>query len=278
MKEECIICCTDLKKINDYIFKCKQCLFYKSILEPGFGRDIEGIAELRKNNFKKIIQVLLNQNKDNKFKILEIGSGNGFFLEECIKRNLDVTGSEADEDQYNKLKSKFSNIKKLSLPLAENTNDLEKYDYIVFNDVFEHLNHLDLVIDHIKQLLNKNGKVVINIPSSNGFIFKFSEFLYKIGLKNFYDRVWQKDLSSPHMSYFNDLNLKKLFEKNDFHQVHIDYLNTVSKSGNFKRLNSTIKSKLICLILSCLLFLFFYLQKIFPKDIIFHIYELKIKN
>ena len=94
--------------------------------------------------------------------------------------------------------------------------------------------------------------MVINIPSSNGFIFKFSEFLY-----------------------FNDHNLKKLFEKNDFQQVHIDYLNTVSKSGNFKRLNSTIKNKLICLILSCLLFIFFYLQKIFPKDIIFHIYELK---
>ena len=106
-------------------------------------------------------------------------------------------------------------------------------------------------------------------------LFKFSEFLYKIGLKNFYDRVWQKDLSSPHLSYFNDHNLKKLFEKNGFHQVHIDYLNTVSKSGNFKRLNSTIKNKLICFILSCLLFIFFYLQKIFPKDIIFHIYELK---
>ena len=275
MKEECIICSTNLKKINDYVFKCKQCLFYKSILKPGFGRDIEGIAELRKNNFKKIIQILLNQNIDNKFKILEIGSGNGFFLEECIKRNLDVTGSEADEDQYNKLKSKFSSIKKLSLPLTENPNDLEKYDYIVFNDVFEHLNDLNLVIDNIKKILRKNGKVVINIPSSNGFIFKFSEFLYKIGLKNFYDRVWQKDLSSPHMSYFNDHNLKKLFEKNGFQQVHIDYLNTVSKSGNFKRLNSTIKNKLICLILSCLLFFFFYLQKIFPKDIIFHIYQLK---
>ncbi len=85
MKEECIICSTNLKKINDYVFKCNQCLFYKSVLEPCFGRDIEGIAELRKNNFKKIIQTLLKQNIDNKFKILEIGSGNGFFWKNVSK-------------------------------------------------------------------------------------------------------------------------------------------------------------------------------------------------
>ena len=53
MREECIICSNNLKKINDYVFKCNQCLFYKSVLEPGFGRDIEGIVELRKNNYEQ---------------------------------------------------------------------------------------------------------------------------------------------------------------------------------------------------------------------------------
>ena len=278
MTENCIICNSNFKKINNYVFKCGLCSYYKSILKPGFGRDIEGITDLRKKNFKKIIKILLNQNLNNEFRILEIGSGNGFFIEECINKNLDITGSEADDDQFNKLKNKFSKIKKLSLPLSENFNDFEKYDYIVFNDVFEHLNDLNLVISHIRKLLNKNGKVAVNIPSSNGFIFRFSELLYKIGIKDFYDRVWQKNLASPHMSYFNDYNLNKLFEKNGFNQIHLDYLNTVSKSGNFKRLNSTIKNKLVCSILSFFLFFYYYMQRIFPKDIIFHIYKMETKN
>ena len=69
-----------------------------------------------------------------------------------------------------------------------------------------------------------------------------------------------------------------LFKNSGYNLIYSGYLNTVSKKGNFKRLNSTIRNKLVCLILSSILFLFFYFQKIFPKDIILHIYELKLKN
>ena len=61
-----------------------------------------------------------------------------FFLEECKNQNIDVTGSEADEEQFEKLKIRFSNIIKISLPFKENFNEFNKFDYIVFNDVFEH--------------------------------------------------------------------------------------------------------------------------------------------
>ena len=69
-----------------------------------------------------------------------------------------------------------------------------------------------------------------------------------------------------------------LFKNSGYNLVYSGYLDTVSKKGNFKRLNSTINNKLICLILSSILFLFFYFQKILPKDIIFHIFEFKSKN
>ncbi|MDB2652256.1 class I SAM-dependent methyltransferase [Candidatus Pelagibacter bacterium] len=272
--EECVVCNSKFKKINDYVYKCNNCSLFKSKLKPGHGRDIEGISELRRKNFKKIIEIILSLNVNQSLKILEIGSGNGFFIEECKKSNIDITGSEADQEQYNLLKKKFSNIIKINLPIKDLNNELlNKFDIVVFNDVFEHLVNLDLILIQLKSILKTNGQIVINLPSSDGLIYKLSNILNKIGFTNFYDRLWQKNLASPHLSYFNNLNLKMLFKKHGYNLIHTSSLDTVSKKGNFIRLNSTIKYKFICFLLSGLLFLFYYFQKILPKDIILHIYK-----
>lgn len=276
MIEKCLVCGSDLKKINKYVLKCKKCLFLNSTLKPGHGREIEGISELRKINFKKIIEIIKSLDNNQNYKILEFGSGNGFFINECKELGIDITGSEADENQYKILKEKFSNTIKISLPIKNiKKNVFDKFDYVIFNDVFEHLENLDLVINQLNIFLKEDGKILINLPSSDGLIFKFSNILSKFGISNFYNRLWQKDLSSPHLSYFNNLNLKLLFKKHDYNLIHSSSLNTVSNKGNFIRLNSTIKNKFLCLALSGLLFLFYYLQKILPKDIIFHIYSKK---
>jgi 2-polyprenyl-3-methyl-5-hydroxy-6-metoxy-1,4-benzoquinol methylase len=272
--EECIVCNSKFKKINDYVYKCINCSFFKSKLKSGHGRDIEGISELRRKNFKKIIDIILSLNVNQSLKILEIGSGNGFFIEECEKSNIDITGSEADEEQYNLLAKNFSNIIKIALPIKNFNNELSnKFDVVVFNDVFEHLENLDLILIQLKSILKTNGQIVINLPSSDGLIYKFSNILNKIGFTNFYDRLWQKNLASPHLSYFNNSNLKMFFNKHGYNLIHTTSLDTVSKKGNFIRLNSTIKYKFICFLLSGLLFLFYYFQKILPKDIILHIYK-----
>lgn len=274
--EYCLICNTPYIKINKFVYKCKKCLFLKSNLKSGNGREIEGISELRRKNFRNIIRVIKSFNNHKKFKILEIGSGGGYFIEECIKSELDITGSEANEEEFTILKKKFSKILKISLPLKEGfTENYIKYDYIIFNDVFEHLESLDKVIDQLKIFLNEDGKILINLPSSDGVIFKFSNILNKIGINNFYNRLWQKGLSSPHLSYFNNKNLKNLLKKYGYDLIYSSSLDTVSINGNFERLNSTIKSKVACMFMSFILILFFYLQKLLPKDIMFHIYHQK---
>ena len=277
--EVCTICNSDLKKINNYVFKCKNCSFLKSNLKSGYGREIEGIEELRRKNFKQIIKVLKSIDNLGKLKILEIGSGNGLFIEECKASSIDISGSEADDEQVSLLKKKFSNIFQISLPLQKVDNiKFDKYDFIVFNDVFEHLENLDKVINQLNFFLNDNGKILINLPSSDGIVFKFANLLNSIGINNLYDRLWQKSLSSPHLSYFNNSNLKLLFQKHGYDLIYNNYLNTVSNTGNYKRLNSTIENKIACYTLTYFINIFFYLQKILPKDIIFHIYAKKNKQ
>jgi len=276
--ENCVICNNNLKKINSFVLKCNNCLFLKSDLKPGYGREFEGLSELRINNFKQILKITKKINNSNKLRILEIGSGKGIFIEECKKFNIDITGSVPDEEELEILRKRFDNTLKISLPLKDNEeNNYSQFDYIVFNDVFEHLENLDKVIIQLQFFLKDNGKILINLPSSDGLIFKFSNTLNYFGFTNFYNRLWQKGLPSPHLSYFNNSNLKLLFKKHGYDLIYSSSLNTVSKNGNFKRINSTIKNKLICALITFFVLLFYYIQKLLPRDLIFHIYE-KIKK
>lgn len=274
MTNSCIICGSQYVEIKTSVFKCTNCSFYKSDFKPGFGRGIEGLSELRKKNFLKIIEKIKSIKQNDDLKILEFGSGGGFFIEVCKEMKIDITGSEADKNQCSVLKDKFDSVIELSLPLKSEDNDLfGKFDFIIFNDVFEHLENLDLVSKQLEKFLKKDGYLIMNIPSSDGFIFKTSELLNKFGLENFYNRLWQKNLPSPHLSYFNKSNLEKFLNKFNYDLIYSDSLDSIGKEGNFDRLNSTIKNKLICSVLSSIIFFLYYFQKVLPKDVVFQIYK-----
>ena len=129
----CIVCNFELKRINEFLFKCPNCKYYKSNLEPGYGRGIDGVDELRKKNFIQIIKkIKLLENQDN-LRVLEFGSGAGFFIDECKKMKINITGSEADSDQCTILNNKFDNVINLSLPLNNDTTNLYgKFNFVVF--------------------------------------------------------------------------------------------------------------------------------------------------
>lgn len=271
MKHNCVICKANIKRNNDFSFKCRNCGFYFSDLKPGFGQDVVGIENLRRKNFRKLIKTILN--KMSNPEILEIGSGDGFFVEECIKEGISITGSEASINSLKRLRSKFK-IKFLELCLPESIKTKTKnvFDIVIFNDVFEHLQDLDNVIIQVKKVLKKDGLIILNLPSSDGLIFKFSEILMKIGCQRFYNRLWQKEMSSPHLSYFNRKNLKKLFIKHKLNEIQYGHLNTVDIK-NFRRFINLFKSLPLALLFTFLCFIFFIFQKILPKDIIFVFFQ-----
>ncbi len=270
---KCKICNGKCFKETNFTNKCSKCNFLFSNLKPGLGREIKGIKELRKKNFKKIIFILKTKYKKKLLNknILEIGSGDGYFVEECLKNNLKIYPSEGNKKDFKKLSKRYKRTLFINF---EKKIPNKKFDIIVFNDVFEHLNNINKSVLKIKKTLNKNGLVIINLPNSDGIIYKISLILFKLGIKKFYNRLWQKNLSSPHLSYFNSVNLKKLFKLNNFFCILNTRLNTVTNK-NFDRINSTIKNSFVSTILSILVGIFYFIQKLFKPDIIvlFFIYN-----
>jgi 2-polyprenyl-3-methyl-5-hydroxy-6-metoxy-1,4-benzoquinol methylase len=268
---ECIVCKFNTYKVTPYVLKCPNCNFYVSSLKPGVGQDVEGISDLRKKNFKKIIKIIKTYQK--KPDLLEIGSGDGYFIEECIKEKIRVTGSEASEEILDNLKLNFKvNLLKLVMPFKNNAELKKRYNVIIFNDVFEHLKNIHLVVKQLKTMITDDGIILINLPSSQGMIFRLSEFLYKFGINKFYDRLWQKGMSSPHLSYFNKSNLIRLFKIHNLHFIHAGHLDSVSFK-NKERIKSSHKNKFLILLLSFGLSIFFLLQKLLPKDIIYLVFK-----
>ena len=139
------------------------------------------------------------------------------------------------------------------------------------------MKNLNNVIYETKKLLKKEGLIVLNLPSSNGFIFRVSKILLNFGINKFYDRLWQKGSCSPHISYFNKENLVSLFAKDDFQKIDSGNLDTV-KLNNYRRFKDLFKSYPVVIFFSFLTSLFYFLQFFLPKDIIYVIFKSNSKK
>ncbi len=127
-----------------------------------------------------LLESLLGRDKLKSAKILEIGSGNGFFLCYALKQGLDIIGTEPGEDdgfngryqrivellEENKIpdpKSKILNDPAENLPFAENT-----FDMVVSTAVLEHVQDLDASVMESLRVLKPGGLLWANLPNYEG--------------------------------------------------------------------------------------------------------------
>lgn len=103
-------------------------------------------------------------------RILEVGCGVGSVCARMSKNWPDakVTGIDISETSITAAQKLFGNKKtnfKTSL-LTEDTFD-EKFDLIVFMDVYEHIATSDRLIVHaaLKNILNNKGKIFLSVPT-----------------------------------------------------------------------------------------------------------------
>jgi len=90
-------------------------------------------------------------------KILEIGFGNGLFLEECRKAGLIPTGLEVLEVLHRKAKSRCPDMDLIlydgiNIPLQD-----ESFDFIVSFQVLEHVSSVEQILTECVRLLKPGG-------------------------------------------------------------------------------------------------------------------------
>lgn len=272
----CAICNSTLfNGIKNWHFYCKKCRYECSSLTSGVGSKIvnsqidevnreAGLRNIRVENFRLILKELAILRSGKGGTLLDVGCAHGWFLTEALS-NFKVLGIEPDESLGRHTSERGLPIRLGFFPQCLR-ND-EKFDCIVFNDVFEHFSDLNLTLNACSKHLIDDGQVIINLPSSDGFFYKISKILGQIGINKSFDRLWQKGLPSPHIHYFNTKNLNELMRKFGFESVLNFSIPSVKFSGLWARLRADRNTnffQILFLYSSIILALPF--LKILPKD------------
>ena len=110
--------------------------------------------------YKKLFSKHLPDTKN----VLEIGYGNGSFLNWCKQKHLNVSGIEQDNDMLKRAKNKGYKVYKSIAQIKE-----VKFDLIVLFDVLEHIpqKNIQNVFKSLKKILAKNGKIFIRTPNGS---------------------------------------------------------------------------------------------------------------
>lgn len=247
MIDKCPVCSFSSKlkyRLKGNIFKCINCdlLYAKNI---NFDSDkieiinpeiwFNNISNLRRKNFEIIIKNI--NNEQNLKKGFEVGSSTGLFIEMCEQENIICSGIEPEERAFKISEKKGLNVIKGFFP-QDLPKENNKYDFIIFNDVFEHIPDVQLNINNIKEHLTINGYLILNLPVSTGFFYKISKIMNFFGFEEPLERLWQFNFYTPHFFYFNKKSMLKLAELNGFEIVNYHKLHTLSKEDISYRINS----------------------------------------
>lgn len=144
---------------------------------------------------EKIINLFLKDNyqkiKNNNFKILIIGSGNGYLEKKLLSINNKsiIDSTDIENFQSKEIKNKINQFIKLDLNKFENKQIKSKYDLIICFEVIEHINNPWTLLELFKEKLNKNGEIYLSSPNPLNI---YSRFHYLVNGRFLY--FYKKDM------------------------------------------------------------------------------------
>ncbi len=217
---ECLVCKS--KKLKDlvtykdaYLTKCSECSFVFSRKIPsseelelhyeGYSRNdyLSPITIKRYNELLDFFEKFRNTGK-----LLDVGCGIGYFLEEAKKRGWEVYGTEYTDAALEICENKGIITNKGEL---DPKNYLyESFDIITSFEVIEHINNPKEEIANFYNILRKGGLVYITTPNWNS--------LLRFRLKSAYNVISYPE----HLSYYTRRTLSRLFTKSGFKKVRVE--------------------------------------------------------
>ncbi|MBQ7154145.1 MAG: class I SAM-dependent methyltransferase [Synergistaceae bacterium] len=166
------------------------------------------LEALRRTNYREILEHIRAKLGDRETHRLDVGCARGWFLDEAAKQGIAMDGIEPEHNFFIEAGKYSPNVIEGLFP--QDFTITRKYDFIIFNDVFEHLPDLDSVLRKCSELLKPESLLIINCPDSRGIFFRIAKLMMKLGVPSYWRRLWQMDFYSPHLWYFDRENLTQI--------------------------------------------------------------------
>ncbi len=212
--KSCLIC--GLDRLNElpayqdsFLCQCHSCSFVFAKRIPTEQELIDHYGKYARNDYLSPITIKRYHELLDSFepyrktgRILDVGCGIGYFLEEAKKRGWKVFGTEYTDDAVEICRGKGIDMKQGKL----NPEDFsaESFDVITSFEVIEHINNPIEEVQNFNTLLRKGGLVYLTTPNFNS--------LLRYRLKADYNVISYPE----HLSYYTPQTIKKLFKKCGF--------------------------------------------------------------
>ena len=241
----CIVCGTrQTAGLAGWHASCRACGYESAALQPAInaapaGSPVDederevGLKALRQENFRDIVGIARRYARAGARRLLDVGCAHGWFLE-IARDHFEVLGIEPDAVVGGRTAARGLPVREGYFPDA--LREGECFDVIVFNDVIEHIPDIHAALKACHARLGEEGILILNLPNSAGFFYRLSKLFSRAGWAGPFERLWQKDLPSPHVHYFQPGNLARLVGKHGLNLVHSQALPSLRAKGLLERM------------------------------------------
>jgi 2-polyprenyl-3-methyl-5-hydroxy-6-metoxy-1,4-benzoquinol methylase len=194
---------------ENYLVRCGRCHFVFCRRKPsaeelqdhylGYPR-ASSISPITLKRYEELLDTLEKYRSTNK--LIDVGCGDGYFLEAARKRNWDVYGTEFTEEAVGICERK--GIQMSLGPLNPAHYEKESFDVITSFEVIEHINQPQREVGAFFSILRKGGIVYVTTPNFNSIS------------RNIIGKNWSIIEYPEHLSYYTRPTLRRVFVENQF--------------------------------------------------------------
>ena len=136
---------------------------------------------------------------------MDVGCGNGAFLKYIanVSDGLDLQGIDLSNEAGSIPGIEFLQGDFLTYCFQK------KFDAVVTLAVIEHLSDVTSFVRRIHELLNKDGIACVMTLNESGVLYRFANFLRKIGVSSVFIRLYDPH----HINHFSKVSLERLLTR-----------------------------------------------------------------
>jgi 2-polyprenyl-3-methyl-5-hydroxy-6-metoxy-1,4-benzoquinol methylase len=164
-------------------------------------------------------------------KVLEVGSGSGYFLQLLKQKNISAVGLELNQKAVKEANEKGLTLK--NQLLEEFASGQEKqFEAVCSFQVLEHISDIKSYFDYTIKTLKKGGKIIIGVPNNNPYIFKH-DVLHTLNLPPHHAGLWDKNSFKKLEQFFpiklKHIYLEPLIDYKEWYQTQVKYYKNKNK-------------------------------------------------
>jgi 2-polyprenyl-3-methyl-5-hydroxy-6-metoxy-1,4-benzoquinol methylase len=203
------------------IGKCSSCGLLKTFAVPksAFNPKQSDVSFYEKNVefFSHLFAPTITgiQKYHKKGSVLDIGCSSGILLRLLHDKGYDVFGIEPNDQAYVRVKNTFGS--RIYHGVLNTYETKKSFDVVILSHVLEHVPDPTHEIALIKNIISKNGILIIGIPNTRNIVFLLRQ------------KYWEYLRPKEHIWHFSDTYLVDLLERNGFQILEKWYVNDARK-------------------------------------------------